>query len=103
MVRNIELLGLMLGSFVATLAALRGLASLFIEAGEFRGRHASSFDIIERGFGRLARRRMLAVILVGMVALLTRVALLPVLKVPLPWFMTNTVICLRPILFLPDA
>ena len=84
MVRNIELLGLMLGSFVATLAALRGLASLFIEAGEFRGRRASSFDIIERGFGRLARRRMLAVILVGMVALLTRVALLPVLKVPLP-------------------
>src|SRR5205807_9175194 len=84
MVRNIELLGLMLGSFVATLAALRGLASLFIEAGAFRVRRASRFDIIERGLRRLARRRLLAVTLVRMGALLTRAALPPGLKLPLP-------------------
>src|SRR6266571_8384439 len=84
MAKNIELLLLVLGSFVATLAALRGLASLLVESGEPRSRHVSDLDIIERGFGRLARRRTLAVILVGMVALLTRVALVPILKVPLP-------------------
>src|SRR5882724_8306397 len=84
MAKNIELLLLVLGSFVASLAALRGLASLLVESGEARSRHVSDFDVIERGFGRLARRRTLAVMLVGMVALLTRVALLPILKVPLP-------------------
>ena len=34
----------MLGSFVATLAALPGLASLFIEAGEFRGRFGKNYS-----------------------------------------------------------
>jgi hypothetical protein len=42
------------------------------------------FEIIERTFGRLAQRRNLSVIVVGLTALALRAALLPVLPIPHP-------------------
>jgi hypothetical protein len=42
------------------------------------------FEAIERSFGKLAKRRGLSVIVVGLTALALRVALLPILPIPLP-------------------
>jgi len=42
------------------------------------------FQALERGFARLAGRRRLAVLVVGLAALATRAALLPILPVPEP-------------------
>ncbi|HVA00409.1 MAG TPA: hypothetical protein VMV34_02020, partial [Terriglobia bacterium] len=42
------------------------------------------FEAVERGFSRLAERRGLAVLVVGLVALGARAALLPILPVPHP-------------------
>src|SRR5713226_6091407 len=44
------------------------------------------FEPFERGFAKLARRRRLAVVVVGLAALATRAALLPILPVPQPEF-----------------
>ena len=43
-----------------------------------------AFEAIERSFGRLARRRGLSVITVGLTALALRAALLPILPIPVP-------------------
>src|ERR1039458_10884079 len=43
------------------------------------------FSRVERGFGQLARRRGLAVAVVGLTALLLRLAILPVCPVPRPF------------------
>ena len=43
-----------------------------------------SFQVLERGFTRFANRRGLAVVAVGLLALATRAALLPILPVPEP-------------------
>src|SRR3989475_5507101 len=45
---------------------------------------AAVFKNIETGFGRLARRRRLAILSVGLAALAARLAVLPVLPVPVP-------------------
>jgi hypothetical protein len=45
---------------------------------------SSLFSRIERGFGRLAQKRGLAVMAVGVSALLLRLAILPVCPIPLP-------------------
>jgi hypothetical protein len=42
------------------------------------------FELCERAFGKLARRRGLAVVLVGLAALAARAALLPILPIPQP-------------------
>src|SRR6266849_324252 len=42
------------------------------------------FERLERGFAKLARRRRLAVVVVGLAALALRAALLPILPVPQP-------------------
>jgi len=42
------------------------------------------FEAIERSFGKLARRRGLSVVVVGLTALALRLALLPILPVPTP-------------------
>ncbi len=42
------------------------------------------FEAIERSFGRLAHRRMLSVLVVGLTALALRAALLPILPIPHP-------------------
>ncbi|HUZ47210.1 MAG TPA: hypothetical protein VMW54_11300 [Terriglobia bacterium] len=42
------------------------------------------FEALERGFGRLAERRALSVLVVGLVALVARAALLPILPIPHP-------------------
>jgi hypothetical protein len=46
---------------------------------------SSWFSRIERAFARLARRRGLAVTIVGLAALLLRVAILPICPIPLPF------------------
>jgi hypothetical protein len=46
---------------------------------------ASFYARIERAFGQLARRRRLAVVSVGLAALLLRLALLPLFPIPLPF------------------
>src|SRR5437879_6185972 len=43
------------------------------------------FSRIERAFGRLARRQGLAVAVVGVTALLLRLAILPICPIPLPF------------------
>ena len=45
---------------------------------------SGQFSTLERGFGRIARRRTLAWIAVGVLALIARAALLPLLPVPVP-------------------
>ncbi len=42
------------------------------------------FEAIERSFGKLAQRRGLSVVVVGLTALALRLALLPILPVPMP-------------------
>lgn len=42
------------------------------------------FEAIERSFGKLAQRRGLSVVVVGLTALALRLALLPILPVPTP-------------------
>lgn len=46
---------------------------------------SSSFSRIERAFGRLARKQGLAVVVVGVTALLLRLAILPLCPIPLPF------------------
>src|SRR5258708_15360831 len=46
---------------------------------------SSYFSRIERAFGRLARRKGLAVAVVGVTALLLRLAILPLCPIPLPF------------------
>jgi hypothetical protein len=43
-----------------------------------------SFEALERPFGKLARRRGLSVVVVGLTALALRAALLPILPIPHP-------------------
>src|SRR5579872_7196883 len=45
---------------------------------------ASFFEVVSRSFSRLARHRRLAVATVGLVCVLGRIALIPVLKIPAP-------------------
>jgi hypothetical protein len=45
---------------------------------------SSQFAAVERAFGRLARRRTLAWVAVGILALIARAAVLPLLPVPIP-------------------
>jgi hypothetical protein len=52
----------------------------------FPGLGRQWFEALERGFNKLAQRRNLAVLLVGLTALALRMALLPVLPVPAPSF-----------------
>jgi hypothetical protein len=42
------------------------------------------FEALERGFGKLAERRALSVVVVGLTALALRAALLPILPIPVP-------------------
>jgi hypothetical protein len=42
------------------------------------------FEVCERAFGKLAQRRRLSVVLVGLAALVARAALLPILPIPQP-------------------
>jgi hypothetical protein len=42
------------------------------------------FEAIERSLGKLARRRGLSVVVVGLTALALRLALLPILPIPTP-------------------
>lgn len=57
-------------------------AQLLVRAGD---RSAGPvFETIERGFGRLARRRALSVVLVALLALAIRGALTPLLGIPIP-------------------
>jgi hypothetical protein len=44
------------------------------------------FEALERTFGKLARRRGLSVVVVGLTALALRAALLPILPIPIPGF-----------------
>ena len=46
---------------------------------------AKHFSRIERAFGRLARRQGLAVLVVGLTAVLARLAILPVMPIPYPF------------------
>jgi hypothetical protein len=46
---------------------------------------ASWFSGIEHAFGRLARKQHLAVIAVGLATLLLRLAILPIIPIPLPF------------------
>jgi hypothetical protein len=45
---------------------------------------SSGFESLERAFGRLARRKTLSVVVVGLLALVIRAALIPVLGIPEP-------------------
>src|SRR5262245_24706253 len=45
---------------------------------------STSFGAVERALGRLARRRALAVLVVGAVALGARLAMLPIMPIPEP-------------------
>jgi hypothetical protein len=48
--------------------------------------HRSSLLSVERGFGRLARRKLLSVVLVGVSVIAIRAALIPILGIPQPRF-----------------
>jgi hypothetical protein len=63
------------------LAALRWVAGLLLPADAKRRGY---FETVELGFSRLARRRALSVLLVGLLCLSLRAALLPILKIPVP-------------------
>ena len=45
---------------------------------------AQSFQVVERWFSQLARRKSLSVLVVGLLVLVSRVALIPVLGIPEP-------------------
>src|SRR2546430_10502645 len=47
-------------------------------------RQSSGFESLQRAFGRLARRKILSVVLVGLSVLTIRAALIPVLGIPEP-------------------
>src|SRR5437879_3692781 len=47
-------------------------------------RQSSGFESLQRAFGRLARRKILSVVLVGLFVLTVRAALIPVLGIPEP-------------------
>ena len=69
---------------------LMGAAALLILRSQRRGRISSyqsfSFQSLERAFDRLARRRWLAVFVVGAGVIVMRTALIPVLGIPQPRF-----------------
>ena len=69
-------------ALLAVLGLLRWLAALFLPPGP--NRSPGYFAIIEDGFSRLARRRAWSLLLVGLLCLILRLALLPILKVPVP-------------------
>jgi len=64
-------------------AGLTGMASVLVLAWPRLG--LSFFRRIERATGRLARRKGLAVVVVGLSALLLRLAILPLCPIPLPF------------------
>lgn len=47
---------------------------------------ANVFSSVERGFGKLARHRRLSVMLIGLTALLLRLAILPLQPIPQPYY-----------------
>lgn len=68
--------------FLKIEAALSALALALAFAVPSLGSHW--FEAIERSFGKLARRRGLSVVVVGLTALALRLALLPILPIPTP-------------------
>jgi hypothetical protein len=79
----------LISTFAATLAlsavVLVRAARWFLQSeGVLIPRETSRFAMVSRGFSELARRKALAVVVVGVACLLIRGALLPLLKIPVP-------------------
>jgi len=66
------------------LLAAAGLLILFFSVFPSGRKHPAAFRRIEIGFERLARRQTLAVLLVGLSVIATRLTLIPILGVPRP-------------------
>ena len=65
-------------------AGMHAIAARILEREREQPASGSVFTIIERGFGRLARRHALSVALVALLALSIRGALTPLLGIPIP-------------------
>ena len=88
----------LISTFAATLAitavVLVCAARWFLQAeGVLIPRETSRFAIVSRGFSELARRKALAVLVVGVACLLIRGAVLPLLKTRLRATTMSSVIC----------
>jgi hypothetical protein len=66
------------------LVAAAGALILFSSRSPSRNNQPAAFYTIERAFARMARRRRLSVLVVGLSVIAIRVALIPILGIPQP-------------------